>query len=288
MVARILEQEKAIRKVLSDDRKTSHLVPTWQDIDVLESIQAALGPLADFTDMLSAENYVTVSALNPVLHVLTSQVLLRKEEDTSLTKEIKTRVQDYLENKYYSDAELKELLNVASFIDPRFMVEYIGTETEVAIARDRIAREGPEMAAPSLQDATNACASNTAAESESTEELVEPPPKRKKLSSWLRAAGPGGGAKQVEKTPEKAINDELQQYMATSKPDAESNPLEWWKLHAETFPLLAKLAKKYLCVCASSSASERLFSTSGHIASKKRMSLKPDKLNMLVFLAENL
>ena len=246
MVARILEQEKAIRKVLSDDRKTSHLVPTWQDIDVLESIQAALGPLADFTDMLSAENYVTVSALNPVLHVLTSQVLLRKEEDTSLTKEIKTRVQDYLENKYYSDAELKELLNVASFIDPRFMVEYIGTETEVAIARDRIAREGPEMAAPSLQDATNACASNTAAESESTEELVEPPPKRKKLSSWLRAAGPGGGAKQVEKTPEKAINDELQQYMATSKPDAESNPLEWWKLHAETFPLLAKLAKKYL------------------------------------------
>ena len=34
---------------------TSHLVPTWQDLDVLESLNAALNPLSDFTDMLSAE-----------------------------------------------------------------------------------------------------------------------------------------------------------------------------------------------------------------------------------------
>ena len=31
MVSRILEQEESIRIVLSADRKTSHLVPTWQD-----------------------------------------------------------------------------------------------------------------------------------------------------------------------------------------------------------------------------------------------------------------
>ena len=33
MVERILEQEVAIRSVLSSDCKTSHLVPTWKDID---------------------------------------------------------------------------------------------------------------------------------------------------------------------------------------------------------------------------------------------------------------
>ena len=47
----MLEQEKAIRQVLSGYRKTSHLIPTWQDMEVLESVQAAIGPLADFTDM---------------------------------------------------------------------------------------------------------------------------------------------------------------------------------------------------------------------------------------------
>ena len=36
MVIRTLEQEKAIRVALSMDRKTSHLIPTWQDTDVLQ------------------------------------------------------------------------------------------------------------------------------------------------------------------------------------------------------------------------------------------------------------
>ena len=76
MVRRLLEQEKAVHKVVGDDSKTSHLIPTWQDID-------ALGPLGDFTDMLSAENYVTLSALNPVLHILKSEVLVDKDEDTA-------------------------------------------------------------------------------------------------------------------------------------------------------------------------------------------------------------
>ena len=48
-------REKEIHKVLGDDPEAAHLIPTWQDIDVLESIQAALGPITDFTDMLSGE-----------------------------------------------------------------------------------------------------------------------------------------------------------------------------------------------------------------------------------------
>ncbi len=45
MISRVLEQEEAIRTVLSADRKTTHLVPNWQDIDVLVSINQALSPL---------------------------------------------------------------------------------------------------------------------------------------------------------------------------------------------------------------------------------------------------
>ena len=73
MVTRLLEQEVAVRAVLSEDRKTSHLIPSWQDIDVLESISKALSPISELTDFLSGENHVTVSAIVPVLHNLKNQ-----------------------------------------------------------------------------------------------------------------------------------------------------------------------------------------------------------------------
>jgi len=53
MISRVLEQEKALRQVLSLDRKTVHLGPTWQDLEVLESINKPMAPLTDFTDILS-------------------------------------------------------------------------------------------------------------------------------------------------------------------------------------------------------------------------------------------
>ena len=65
-------------------------------------------------------------------------------------------------------------------------------------------------------------------------------------------------------------------------------PLEWWKANQATFPTLAKLAKRYLCVPATSCSSERDFSLAGNIITHKRNSLKPAKVNRLCFLCLNL
>ena len=99
MIARVLEQEKALRQVLSVDRKTAHLVPTWQNLEVLESINKVLAPLADFTDILSGEKYVTFSALIPLLKHITDDVLCDDEEDTTLTTDIKQQIITYLQDK---------------------------------------------------------------------------------------------------------------------------------------------------------------------------------------------
>lgn len=44
MIARVLKNKRAIRRVLNDDRDTAHLVPTWQDLEILEAINAAIEP----------------------------------------------------------------------------------------------------------------------------------------------------------------------------------------------------------------------------------------------------
>ena len=70
--------------------------------------------------------------------------------------------------------------------------------------------------------------------------------------------------------------------------DGEINPLEWWRQHMANFPQVASLAKKYLCIQATSAPSERAFSTSGNIITCRRSALKPERVDQLVFLARNL
>ena len=144
MISRVLEQSKALCQVLSEDRKTRHLVPTWQDTDVLEFINHALGPLQEFTDALSGEDYVSVSYLKPVLHLLRTATLAETDEETDLTKEIKSRALHYIVGKY-SDPVTQELLDITSFLDPRFKTTYI-SEENVQFMKDRVKMEMEQVA----------------------------------------------------------------------------------------------------------------------------------------------
>ena len=139
MVSRLLEQEPAVRQILVGDRKTTHLVPAWQDIEVLESLQSAIKPLADFTDMLSGEKRVTLSALRPVLHIFKTDILAESDENTTLTADIKRRILVYMEDKY-QDNQIGELLDVASFLDPRFVGDYLD-EISLDTVRNRLVEE---------------------------------------------------------------------------------------------------------------------------------------------------
>ncbi|XP_059366328.1 zinc finger BED domain-containing protein 4-like [Carassius carassius] len=85
MIERVLEQQSALSKVLSADRKVRHLLPSWQDLEVLESVNKALSPLQDFTDALSGESYVSISCVKPALHLLNTSVLAEDEADTELS-----------------------------------------------------------------------------------------------------------------------------------------------------------------------------------------------------------
>ena len=70
---RIMEQQDVICMVSSQDRKVSHLVPTWQDFDVLESVLEALKGFIDLTDLLLGEKRVICSAIKPLIEVINSK-----------------------------------------------------------------------------------------------------------------------------------------------------------------------------------------------------------------------
>ena len=118
-----------------------------------------------------------------------------------------------------------------------------------------------------------------------------PVPKKKKLVTFLKksseSASPVSGSIQ---TPLNKLKSEIDAYKTSPKLEIESDesPMQWWRSHCTIYPILSQLGRKYLCISATCCASERLFSTSGNIVTPSRAALKPDKVNMLTFLASNL
>ncbi|KAL7824766.1 hypothetical protein SRHO_G00344380 [Serrasalmus rhombeus] len=220
MIQRLLEQEKAITQVLAADRSTRHLVPTWQDIEVLDSVNKALGPLLEFTNALSAEDYVTVSCLKPVLQLFSSDILQVKENDTDLTKTIKNSVLDYLNSKY-EDPEVDELIALATMLDPRFRTQYMGPE-EIEVMKARAVQEMESYV--SVQSGT----SDFETPQQASASASDAKRLKKTLGSFFKRAVPDKGVH--------AMEAELNSYLQCSPADSESNPLAWWKLHEINFP----------------------------------------------------
>jgi len=69
---------------------------------------------------------------------LKTKALKLCDGDTNLTKCIKGKVWDYLQSKY-DDEDINELLNVCTYLDPRFKSMYIEDGTSITLATDCLA-----------------------------------------------------------------------------------------------------------------------------------------------------
>ncbi len=120
LISRFLEQQQAICGVLAGDRSTWHLMPKDTDITVLEKLSLLLCPLHDFTDVLASEKQVTLSSLKPALEQINNVILQDQDEDCALTKQIKSVIREDLLMQLRYTEEIKNVLNISSFVDPRF------------------------------------------------------------------------------------------------------------------------------------------------------------------------
>ena len=91
---------------------------------------------------------------------------------------------------------------------------------------------------------------------------------------------------------EGSIEEQARQFLAEDiEPMYEqmtSDPLEYWKVQSKRWPALASVAAQYLPVMSSSAEAERNFSTAGDIVTAQRASLKPERVDQLLFLAKNI
>uniref|UniRef100_A0A8C8DWR4 HAT C-terminal dimerisation domain-containing protein n=1 Tax=Oryzias sinensis TaxID=183150 RepID=A0A8C8DWR4_9TELE len=81
---------------------------------------------------------------------------------------------------------------------------------------------------------------------------------------------------------------EVQRYMADPPLERSQDPLVYWKEHKNIYPHLFSLAKKHLCIPASSVPFERVFSKAGDVFSRKRNRLSPKAAEKILFRLHDL
>jgi hypothetical protein len=68
----------------------------------------------------------------------------------------------------------------------------------------------------------------------------------------------------------KQPSDELARYMAAAELPDDADPLQWWLLHQEHYPVSKHLVFTSLAAPASTAADERLFSMAGNVVNERR------------------
>lgn len=214
---------------------------------------------------------MTISAVVPTLERFRSKILKIKDEDNDTVRELKSSIMAYLERHYTSNDHLSELLNIATFLDPRFKSSFNADISSTVQTLVHKVKRVPENANPRPAALPNKSSSSSAV-------------------NWNNLLGSDEQIDTVnEISSEERLVSEVQHY--NSLPilhDKNINPLTWWAMNKCNFPMLSCLAKQYLCIPATSVASERAFSKAGYIVSCRRTCLKPTMVNMLLFLNQNL
>ncbi|XP_063757877.1 E3 SUMO-protein ligase ZBED1-like [Eleginops maclovinus] len=281
MVERFCEQQQAVSAVLAEDRKKWHLMPRDTDMTTIEIVRDVLAPLSDFTDALSGEKETTISSVLPLMWKIKA-CLIEEEGDRPLAIEMKNKIRGDFE-KRYNDHNLQMTLNTSTFLDPRFKDTFVTMEED--IKRELLLKsEAVQLPPHSPVDPRGTGAA----------------PKRNKrdLKSLLctitteKKGADNSETRHHSPTPatptDRRLNVEFLEYKQLREISPAEDPLAWWSQHEAQLPILAHFAKNYLCIAASSCASERVFSTSGNICSPRRSRLTEEHLDMLVFLAKNL
>ena len=172
--------------------------------------------------------------------------------------------------KYEMQVRRKPMFPIATMLDPRFKMEHIPhgeqkfvVETLLNLLESVRIEEGS-----SSMPIDDLVASRTHKRSKVMMQFMEPQSSRSTA------------------VDEQSVKVELDDYLCEPCIDClRDDSLQWWhKRGSNKYPRLSVLAKEFLSICASSSPSERLFSTGRGIFTFRRGRLAPDTISALMTL----
>jgi hypothetical protein len=298
MLKRLCEQTPAISAVAMDDTipkvaktKLRNFVFDTAEYSIVEKLVEILEPFEMATKSVTAEKCPTLHKVVPTIVKLLKAVEV-KEDDPEVVKLVKTLMSTDLTTRTSATDErntallaslldpsskkllfvpLEEILNIHTLLKKEIQ-SLVETPVTVKKEPDELQQLPPDAELPQLP---------------ADPELPAPKKARKDDDMWLQDVICVG----TSKIPSINIAEqELSRYLSAvpGEGDEELTLLEWWKKYEPFYPNMARLAKKYLAIPASSVPSERVFSVAGTIVNKKRNRLSPKNIDLFIFLNKNM
>ena len=221
-------------------------------IEVLKSIDSALSPLLSLTDILSGETYITVSAVIQMVQLIKIKLLKEEEIDTQLTRDLKLYYNWPWESIWMFCSICWRYGNPAGCYFLRCQVQIKLFQWN----RDREHKTGDTQWVYWYQCTCIITASWCLqfVQSWTTSK------KRKTLGTLFKEHDHEEASPSSVSSPEQQCKKELECYLSSPRLDFEEDALAWWKSADHKYPSLSSIARKYLCVYATSSTSKRVFS----------------------------
>ena len=239
------------------------------DLRKMISLTPLLDELEEGVTLLGGEKFATGSSVLPWVKLMEKK-LKYSENDPSflsqfksdLNKELKERCGNFLN---------KTILSKASFFDKRYSKLSFLEEGQKNLIFNEI-KEELKLVQMKVSN------------EKQKEITAEEPVRKKRRFLGLELADSDSEEDNLENNSE--VDKELNRYMDEKKLKSDGNPLEWWRIKRFEYPLMARLARKYLSVQGSSTNAERVMSRMGLILTKKRMSMKGELFSEIMFLTD--
>ena len=253
MIDSILDNEESVDSVLKESKKHSDLQLAKSQWKQLRAFHDVLVQPAQITEQMSGSSYPTMSLIWPMFTTLVSNLDAVKGVARAFADTIAAGIRQ--RNGNFSSVSVEVL---SSALDPRFKA--------LSFVKDSLRAEVYRTILKLLKNIDN----------------HEPMPKKSKQNQQQYALF--GLDAPVESSPAEV---EWKSYLSEESPGLSVSCLSWWAVNKNRYPRLAVLARKYLCVPATSVPSEQLFSHAGDTITKKRNALKPEHAELLIFVSDN-
>ncbi|XP_056268962.1 E3 SUMO-protein ligase ZBED1-like [Pseudoliparis swirei] len=236
---------------------------------------------------VSSDKSPTCGQILPILQKLEAHYTVQ-EEDSAFVRSVKVNIWSDL-SKRYQDADVKAFLEEATVLDPRFKTKLDREEIWDRVREAAVAANS-EAAANELSEQGETQRQGDEEEEDDDYTPAIKQSKRTALEELFEEEDRELQSLQQQQLPEsmaQRVHQEVQLYRSLPSIPSTNHATLWWWHKRDTLPLLSGLAESYLCVQASSTPSERVFSTAGDTISPERSRILPEKADMLIFLHKN-